>query len=57
MEELQTVGLRLTREQALHLARVLLAVTQEWVEIDITAYRFKRRSSDGTYPVTVTSGA
>jgi hypothetical protein len=55
IENLQTVGTKLTREQAIHLARVLLAVTQEWDEVDITARRFERRQSDGTYSVTVTS--
>ena len=55
VSELKTVGLKLSRGQAIHLARVLLAVAQEWDEIDITGYRLKRRSSDGTYQVTVTS--
>ena len=55
LAELQTVGISLTREQAVHLARVLLAVSQDWKEIDITAYRFKRRRNDGLYPLTVTS--
>jgi hypothetical protein len=53
--DLQTVGIRLNKEQAIHLARVLLAVTQEWDEIDITGYRFRRRQDDGTYLLTVTS--
>jgi hypothetical protein len=57
MEELQTIGIRLSRDQAIHLARVLLAVTQEWDEVDITAKRFVRRTSDNTHPVTVTSRA
>src|SRR5205085_10931192 len=52
--DLQTVGIRLNKEQAIHLARVLLAVTQEWDEIDITAKRFAKRQ-DGTYGITVTS--
>ena len=55
VSELKTVGLKLSQDQAVHLARVLLAVTQEWDEIDITGYRLKRRRSDGTYQVTVTS--
>jgi hypothetical protein len=54
---LKTVGLKLSREEAIHLARVLLAVSQEWDEIDITGYRLKRRLSDGTYQVTVTSSS
>ncbi len=53
--DLRTIGLKLSDEQAIHLARVLLAASQEWDEIDITAYRFKRRKSDDTYQVTVTS--
>ena len=52
---LKTVGIKLSREEGIHLARVLLAVTQEWDEIDITAYRLERRKSDGTYHITVTS--
>jgi hypothetical protein len=55
VKDLKTVGIRLSREQGIHLARVLLAGTQEWDEIDITAYRLARRKSDGTYHITVTS--
>jgi hypothetical protein len=29
--------MKLSKDQAIHLARVLLAVSQEWEEIDITA--------------------
>jgi hypothetical protein len=54
VEELTTVGFRLTREQAISLARVLLAVSQDWRNVDITAFRSKKRS-DGTFPITVTS--
>jgi hypothetical protein len=57
ISELKTVGLVLTRDQAIHLARVLLAASQDWEEIDITAYRFSKRKTDGTYHITVTSGA
>ena len=53
--DLKTVGLRLNKEQAIHLARVLLAVTQEWDDIDITAYRFEKNRKDGTYLITITS--
>jgi hypothetical protein len=53
--ELKTVGIKLTRDQAIHLARVLLAVTQEWDEVDITAYRLSKRHDDGTYKITITS--
>lgn len=52
---LKTVGLQLTKEQAIQLARVLLAVTQDWDEIDVTAYRFNKRQDDGTHLLTVTS--
>ena len=57
VETLKTVGIKLNRDQALHLARVLLAVTQTWDEVDITAYRFHSRRSDGSYQITVTSAA
>jgi hypothetical protein len=53
--DLKTVGMKLSRDQAIHLARVLLAASQEWEEIDITAYRFGKRKGDGTYHITVTS--
>lgn len=55
ISELKTIGIKLSKMQAIHLARVLLAVTQDWDEINITAYRFKKRKSDGTYQITVTS--
>jgi hypothetical protein len=55
VKKLKTVGLKLSRDQAIHLARVLLAVSQEWDEVDITAYRLEKRKSDGTHQVTVTS--
>ena len=55
LSDLKTIGVKLTRDQALHLARVLLAVTQDWKEIDITAFRLERRKSDGTHHITVTS--
>jgi hypothetical protein len=54
IEDLKTVGFKLTAEQAIHLARVLLAVSQEWSEIDVTAWRFAKRKRDGTYTITVT---
>lgn len=53
--DLKTIGIKLSKEQAIHLARVLLAASQEWDEIEITAYRFDKRQSDGTSHVTVTS--
>jgi hypothetical protein len=55
VSDLQTIGIRLTKDQAIHLARVLLVVTQEWGEVDITAYRFEKRQDDGTYRLTITS--
>lgn len=55
VKDLKTVGVKLSKEQAVHLARVLLAVTQEWEKVEITAYRLKKRTSDGTYQITVTS--
>ena len=55
VSDLKTVGIKMSNEQAVHLARVLLAASQEWGEIDITAYRFGQRKADGTYKVTVTS--
>jgi hypothetical protein len=55
--DLQTVGFKLSREQAVHLARVLLAVSQDWEVIDITGYRRERRKRDKTYHITVTSSS
>jgi hypothetical protein len=54
---LKTVGIKMSREQAIHLARVLLAATQTWDEIEITAWRVYKRHSDGTYNVTVTTAS
>ena len=53
--ELKTVGIKLSQNQAIHLARVLLAMSQDAAEIDITGYRFEQRKSDGTFHLTVTS--
>ncbi len=53
--ELKTVGIKLSREPAIHMARLLLSASQDWDEIDITAWRIYKRQSDGTYNVTVTS--
>ena len=55
ISELKTVGLKLSKEQAIHLARILLVAAQEWGELEITAYRTKTRGSDNTYQITVTS--
>lgn len=55
VEDLGTIGFKLTQRQAIHLARVLLAVTQDWEEIDVTGFRLKKRKSDDTFPLTITS--
>lgn len=34
--DLQSVGIKLTKQQAIHLARVLLVAAQDWDEIDVT---------------------
>jgi hypothetical protein len=52
--DLKTVGFALTKDEAIHLARVLLAATQEWDNILVTAFRMQERA-DGTFPITVTS--
>jgi hypothetical protein len=54
LKTLKTVGLRLTKDQAVHLAITLLAASRNWEMIDVTAYRLDRRK-DGTHHVTVTS--
>lgn len=53
--DLKTVGIKLSRVQAIEMARVLLAVSQDWNEIDVTAYRQNSRRSDGTFQITITS--
>jgi len=55
IDELQTIGISLTKEQAIHLATVLLAVSQKWDYIDITGFRLRKRKSDDTYQLTVTT--
>ncbi|MBZ5647162.1 MAG: hypothetical protein LAN37_08080 [Acidobacteriia bacterium] len=55
VQDLKTIGIKLTRDQAIDLARALLAVTQDWAEIELTGYRFDKRKTDGTYHLTVTS--
>ena len=54
VQDLKAVGIKLSKQQAVHLARVLLAVSQDWDEIDVTAYRFERRASDSTCHITIT---
>ena len=53
IQDLQTIGIKLSSDQAIKLALVLLAASQEWNEIDLTAWR--KRQSSGEYTVTVTS--
>jgi hypothetical protein len=57
VSELQPVGIKLSKDQAIHFARVLLVAAQDFDEIDITAYRLEVRQSDRTYRLTVTSQA
>ena len=52
IEDLDTVGFKMNRKQAIDLARVLLAVTQDWEIVDVTGFRLRRRKSDGTFPIT-----
>ena len=57
IDELKTVGIKLSGEQAIHLASCLLLAAQEWKEVDLTAYRLDshKRKSDGTHQLTITS--
>ena len=55
VDDLKTIGIKLDKEQAIKFSRVLLAATEEWETIDITAYRTTPRKKDGTYQVTITS--
>jgi hypothetical protein len=55
VSDLKTVAVQLSKDQAIHLARVLLIAAQEWETIDVTAWRVYKRKSDGSYNVTVTS--
>jgi hypothetical protein len=57
ISNLKTIGFKLSKSQALQLARVLLAVTQDWDEVDVAGWRFNRRASDGSYILTVTRPA
>jgi GNAT superfamily N-acetyltransferase len=52
-EEIATVGVKLSKEQAVNLARALLAATQEWAEIEIVAHRLEKRKTDGTYLLSI----
>jgi hypothetical protein len=52
-KDLDTMGVRLSREEALHLARAILAATQEWEEVELVVHRFDKRKSDNTYLLSV----
>ena len=52
-KELETMGVKLSREEALHLARAILAATQEWKEVALVVHRFDKRKSDNTYLLSV----
>jgi len=52
-KNLETIGVRLSREEALHLARAILAATQEWEEVELVVHRFDKRKSDNTYLLSV----
>ena len=54
ISSLKTVGIKLTREQAAHLGQALLAASEKWDDVDITAYRTPNKS-DLMHHVTVTS--
>jgi hypothetical protein len=52
-EKLETMGVKLSRQEALHLARALLAATQDWEEVELVVHRFDKRKSDNTYLLSV----
>lgn len=52
-KELKTMGVKLSRQEALHLARAILAATQEWEEVELVVHRFDKRKSDNTYLLSV----
>lgn len=54
LKDLKTVGMKLTKDQALHMAQLLIAVARTAEEVDITGFR-KMTKKDGTYQVTITS--
>jgi hypothetical protein len=54
LSNLQTIGIKLTQKQAIELSRALLLASQDWDEMEITGYRFNKRS-DNTYPLTLTT--
>ena len=52
-KDLKTMGVKLSREEALHLARAILAATQDWQEVELVVHRFDKRKSDNTYLLSV----
>jgi hypothetical protein len=52
--QLKTIGFLLSKAQAVDLARVLLAVAQDWDRVELTGYRLEKRKSDDTFHITVT---
>jgi hypothetical protein len=52
-KELETMGVKLSRGEALHLARAILAATQDWEAVELVVHRFDKRKSDNTYLLTV----
>ena len=54
LSKLKTVGIKLTKKQAVDLGTSLLVASQEWEEMDLTGHRLKKRSDD-TYQLTLTS--
>ena len=50
IEELPTIGLRTTRDQAIRLARVLLTVTQDRDDVELAAKRFEIARPTGPIP-------
>lgn len=55
LTKLQTVAFQLSSDEAVHLATVLLAMSQDHEKIDVTGYRLRPRKSDGTFDITVTA--
>jgi|GEM_PF-2130517 len=52
-QNLKTVGVRLSRPEALRLATAILAAAQEWQEVELVVHRSDRRASDQSYLLTV----
>ena len=53
IKDLKTVGIQLSKNQAIELSRILLAVSQDWEVVDLTFYR--NPSSDGKFRGTITT--